>query len=216
MQRSWIDISVPVRPGMPQWPGDPPVEVERVQDQAKGDEATVSRLSMSVHAGTHLDAPLHYFEGQASIETLPLDATVGPARVLGIGSDDPVRPEDLERFGIQPGERVLLRTRNSDHVWKTDSFVEDFVFLTPAAARYLAERRPRCVGVDYLSVGGFGPDGARTHQALLGAGVWIIEGLDLSGVEPGTYDLVCLPLRLRDAEGAPARAALAPRTEAES
>ncbi len=204
----WIDISVPVRNGMVHWPGDPAFHIERAQDQEKGDVATVSRMTLGVHTGTHMDAPLHFIRSGATIDNMPLDATVGRARVIGIDDPKSIKRDELLPHGIRTGERVLFKTRNSAGAWNTDKFDEDFVFISHEAAAYLAERGVRCVGVDYLSVGGFREDGPETHHALLGAGIWIIEGLNLHGIEPGDYELVCLPLKLIGSEGAPARAIL--------
>jgi arylformamidase len=133
-----------------------------------------------------------------------------------VAVDDPVaiRRDFVEAIDPQPGERLLFRTTNSERCWVTDDFDEDFVYIDRHAAALLADRRIRCVGVDYLSVGGFHADGVATHHALLGAGIWIIEGLDLRQAPPGDYDLVCLPLKLVDADGAPARAILRPRGDA--
>jgi arylformamidase len=204
----WIDISVAVRNGMVHWPGDPDFHIERATDQEKGDVATVSRMSLGVHTGTHMDAPLHFIRHARSIDTIPLDTTVGPARVISIGDRKSITRGELARHAISAGERILFKTENSDHAWDSDRFDEDFVYISQDGARYLAECGVRMVGVDYLSVGGFREDGRETHEALLGAGIWIIEGLNLKGVEPGSYDLVCLPLRLIGAEGSPARAIL--------
>ena len=203
-----MDISVPVRNGMVHWPGDPDFHIERAADQEKGDVATVSRMALGVHTGTHMDAPLHFIRHAASIDTMPLDATVGPARVIGIRDRKSVGREELLGHAITAGERILFKTANSDHSWDSDRFDEEFVFISQDGARYLAECGVRAVGVDYLSVGGYREDGLETHEALLGAGIWIIEGLNLKGIEPGTYELVCLPLRLMGAEGSPARAIL--------
>jgi arylformamidase len=204
----WIDISVPVRNGMVHWPGDPDFHIERAEDQEKGDVATVSRMSLGVHTGTHMDAPLHFIRNARSIDTMPLDATVGPARVIAIRDRKSIKREELILHGISAGERLLFKTVNSEHSWDSDRFDENFVFISQDGAKYLAERGVRTVGVDYLSVGGFREDGPETHHALLGAGIWVIEGLNLKGVEPGEYELVCLPLRLMGAEGSPARAIL--------
>jgi arylformamidase len=203
-----MDISVPVRNGMVHWPGDPDFHIERATDQEKGDIATVSRMALGVHTGTHMDAPLHFIRHAASIDTMPLDATVGTARVIAIRDRKSIGREELLGHGISLGERILFKTTNSDHSWDTDLFDENFVFISQDGARYLAERGVRTVGVDYLSVGGYRDDGLETHAALLGAGIWVIEGLNLRGVEPGVYELVCLPLRLIGAEGSPARAIL--------
>jgi arylformamidase len=204
----WIDISVPVRNGMVHWPGDPPFHIERATDKDKGDVATVSRMSLGVHTGTHMDAPLHFIRNARSIDTMPLDATVGPARVISIHDAKSIKREELLGHSIAPGERLLFKTANSTNSWASDQFDENFVFISKDAAQYLAEIGVRTVGVDYLSVGGFREDGPETHEALLGAGIWIIEGLNLTGIEPGEYELVCLPLKLMGAEGSPARAIL--------
>jgi arylformamidase len=155
-----------------------------------------------------MDAPLHFVKNGATIDEMPVEATVGPARVIRIRDRHSIRREELLDHEIAASQRILFRTVNSDDAWVGDDFKEDFVFIAHDAAEYLAENGVRCVGVDYLSVGGYKQDAAETHQALLGAGVWVIEGLNLSGVEPGEYDLVCLPLKLMGAEGAPARAIL--------
>jgi arylformamidase len=204
----WIDISVPVRNGMVHWPGDPDFHIERATDQEKGDVATVSRMALGVHTGTHMDAPLHFIRNARSIDTMPLDATVGTARVIAIRDRTSIKREELIEHGISAGERLLFKTANSDQSWNTDQFDESFVFISQDGARYLAELGVRSVGVDYLSVGGFREDGVETHQALLEAGIWIIEGLNLRTVDPGEHELVCLPLKLVGSEGAPARAIL--------
>lgn len=204
----WIDVSVPVRNGMVHWPGDPAFRIDRVMDQEKGDKATLSHIDLGVHTGTHMDAPLHFVKKAPTIDEMPMDATVGPARVIQIRDKESIKREELLDHQIQSNERILFKTYNSDHAWLSDIFVEDFVYISQDAAQYLAQSGVRTVGVDYLSVGGFKNDGVETHEALLGAGVWVIEGLNLNGVEPGNYELICLPLKLIDAEGAPARAIL--------
>jgi arylformamidase len=204
--KKWIDVSLPLRNGLVHWPGDPPFVIERVRDLEQGDDATVSRLDMGAHTGTHMDAPAHFIRGGASLDAMPPDALVGRGRVIEIADGQAVTAEELEPHRIRSGERILFKTRNSDRCYKTDAFVEDFVYISAGAARYLASRGVLCVGIDYLSAGGFFRDGRETHELLLGAGVWIIEGLDLSGIEPGPVELLCLPLRLVGAEGAPVRA----------
>lgn len=209
----WIDISVPLHNGMVHWPGDPQFHIERVQAQAKGDPANVSGMSLSVHTGTHMDAPVHYIGDKPGIDTIPLDAAIGVARVIRIENPESIGSDELARHEPRRGERILFRTRNSEHVWNSDDFAENFVSISPDGARYLAECGVRAIGVDYLSVGGYQKEkhGDETHEILLGAGIRIIEGLDLRHVEPGEYDLVCLPLKLVGADGAPARAALRKR-----
>ncbi len=205
----WIDVTVPVRAGMLHWPGDPPVAVERVQDLDRGDVCTVSRLTLGAHTGTHVDAPLHYLPGGPGVDELPLDSLVGEARVVRIADDRRVTVEELARHDVRPGERLLFRTRNSDHSWPEAPFTDEFVCLTPESAAWLAQRGVRTVGVDYLSVGS-PTDGIAIHRALLLAGVVIVEGLDLSRVPAGRYQLVCLPMKLRGGDGAPARVLLRP------
>jgi arylformamidase len=206
----WIDVSVPLRTGMVHWPGDPGATVEKVQDLERGDPVTLSFLSMGAHTGTHMDAPSHFVKGAPDLDSFAADAAIGPARVVAVASRDAIMVEDVRALRVRPGERILFKTRNSSRCWKSDAFVPDFVHLSPPAARELAARGARLVGVDYLSVGAYQGDGRETHEALLGAGVWILEGLDLSRVPAGPVDLVCLPLRLAGADGAPARAFVRP------
>ncbi len=206
----WVDISTPLEDGMAVWPGDPPVRVTRFLDLGRGDPCTVSHLSLGAHAGTHVDAPLHVLPGGAPVDAMPLDATVGPARVIAIRDPRSVEPAELAEHALARGERVLLRTRRPDRRPVDAPLDPVSVPVSPAAARFLVERGVRTVGVDSLSVGGVGPEGDETHRTLLGAGVWVVEGLDLSAVAPGDYELICLPLRLAGAEGAPARALLRP------
>lgn len=207
---SWIDLSVPVRNGMVHWPSDPPFHLERVAEFAKGDCMTLSRMSLSVHTGTHMDAPLHFVGDGAGMDEMPLDATVGEARVIEIRDQESVKRGDLEQAGIRAGERILLKTRNSETAWRTDVFEKDFIYISLEAAEFLAAARIKSVGVDYLSVGGFYKDGPEIHRALLGAGIWVIEGLDLSSLRAGAYELICLPMKLAGADGAPARAIARP------
>jgi arylformamidase len=198
-----IDISVPIRPGMVTYPGDPSVTLERVASIAEGDVVNLSRLDFGVHTGTHVDAPVHFIDGAAAAESLPLEVLIGPARVLDLTAAERLdRPafEDVELH-----ERVLLKTRNSE-LWERDTFADEFLALTEDAARRLIDGGVRLVGIDYLSIG----DEA-AHEALLGAGVVAIEGLDLRLVEPGAYELICAPLKLVGSDGAPARVLLVRR-----
>ncbi len=206
----WIDISAPITPGMVVWPGDPPVAISRRLSIAAGDDYNITELSMSAHTGTHMDAPLHFIEGAPGLDGMPLDAVMGRARVVELRSRGEIDEEDLRGLGIGAGERLLLKTANSDREWPGMPFTEDYAHLTTAAARFLAGRRPACVGLDYLSVAGAGDEAAETHVTLLGAGIWLIEGLYLQGVAPGEYELACLPLPLVGTDGAPARAVIRP------
>jgi len=206
MKSPWIDLSIPLRTGMVHWPGDPGVTIERVKEISRGDDCTLSSISMGAHTGTHMDAPSHFVEGAPDLDGFPLTAGVGPARVIAIRNPALITPEELGRHGLRRGERLLFRTRNSGRCFGTDEFVKDFVSISPAAAQLLAGRRVRLVGIDYLSVGGFFANGREIHEILLRAGIWILEGLDLSRVRPGPVDLVCLPVRIAGGDGAPVRA----------
>jgi arylformamidase len=210
MVSPWIDVSVTLRTGMVNWPVDPSARISHALDMERGDPCTVSLLEMGAHTGTHMDAPAHFVRDGIGIDDMPLDAAIGSARVIPIRDRKSIKPDELVRHFIRRGERVLFKTHNSDHCWDTDSFVEDFVYLSATAAQYLAERQVRLVGVDYLSVGGFRADGVESHQALLKAGIWIIEGLNLKRVRPGRVQLVCLPLKIAGGDGAPARALVRP------
>jgi arylformamidase len=205
-QSEWIDVTVPIRGGMLHWPGNPEVVVEQTEHLERGDVATVSSLSLGVHTGTHVDAPVHFIVGGSGVDAIQLDRLIGPARVLDVGDAPSIRPSDLEGQDIRDGDRVLFKTRNSRY-WKEKEFRSDFTSFSLEAAEWLVQRGVRTIGIDYLSVGSaeLGPE---THLPLLAAGICIIEGLDLSRVRPGLYDLICLPLRLEGLDGAPARVVL--------
>lgn len=206
----WIDVSAPITTGMVTWPGDVGVEISRRLSIAGGDEYTASEMRMSAHTGTHMDAPMHFVDGAPGIDELPLDAVMGPARVVELPVSGAIAESDLRPLRVRAGERLLLRTPNSDSEWARTPFTSAYAHLSPGGARFLAERRVACVGIDYLSIAGPGEDSSETHVTLMRAGIWIIEGLYLRGVAPGDYELACLPLPLSGAEGAPARAALRP------
>src|SRR5215471_11201138 len=203
----WIDLTVGIRHDMVHYPGDPGVELKQTKHLDRGDLATVSQLSLGVHTGTHVDAPVHFIGGAAGVDQFSIDAMIGPARVIEILDKEVCTAQDLAAYDIREGERLLLRTSNSSRCWNVDAFVEDYAHLDTSAARMLAERRIRMVGIDYLSIGR-GNEGPEVHRILLGAGVVIIEGLDLSRVDAGFYDVVCLPLKILGGDGAPARVAV--------
>lgn len=203
----WIDVSMPLRNGMTVWPGDPPPRFQQTAWIEKGDLCNVTRMDVSVHTGTHMDAPRHFLPDGAGMETMPLEAVLGPALVVETRHPVSIEPGELP-VPLAQGGRILFKTLNSARDLLDQPFAEDFVFISRAAARRLAEAGIRAVGVDYLSVGGFRQDLLETHKILLEAGIWIIEGLDLRRVEPGAYELACLPLKIIGSDGAPARAAL--------
>ena len=174
---------------------------------ARGDACTFSTLSMSAHAGTHIDAPLHFIKRGRSIDSLPIDATVGPARVIVIRNHDVITAGELRAYRIRAGERLLFKTRNSEQR-RPGVFFKTYVAVGPDAAEYLAARRVRAVGIDGPSIAPPDDEMTKVHQVLLRAGVWIIEWLDLRNVPAGACDLICLPLRIVNGDGAPARAIL--------
>ena len=165
---------------------------------------------MGSHAGTHIDAPLHFVRDGRTIDTIPLDATVGRARVIEIKDKEAIKPEELTQYQIQAGERVLFKTENSKTCWQCDEFLEEYIGITKEAAQMLVDCGVRSVGIDYLAVGGYHADILETHQILLGAGIWLIEGLDLIDVTPGVYELSCLPLKILGCDSSPARAIVRP------
>jgi arylformamidase len=210
-----FDVTVPFSPHVPTWPTHPPTTIEPMRRVARGDQSNVSRLDISSHAGTHVDANWHYIDDGTKLLDIPLARWNGPVHVAHIPDDVSVIDiAALEAAGIPSGiERLLLRTRNSRdwERWSGDSrlpFREDYVAVAPDAARWLVDRGVRLVGIDALSVGPFGDANRETHLTLLGNDVLIIETLDLSDVEPGAYQLVCLPLKLAIGDGAPARVLL--------
>ena len=201
---------------MHSWPGDPVPSVSMHAGLVKGDVCNVSVLFMSSHCGTHMDAPAHFLAAADTMDALPWDAVIGPARLVEIKDGESIQPEELRRLKLRKGERVIFKTRNSPGSWKLPEFDKSFVYISKEGAQYLADCGVRTVGVDYASVGGFWKDGVETHHALMGAGIWIIEGLDFGQVTPGDYDLICLPIRLSGGDGAPARCLIRPRGTAGS
>ena len=214
-----IDVTVPFSAHVPTWPTHPPTTVEPLRRLARGDASNVSRVDISSHAGTHVDAHWHFIDAGKKMLEIPLQRWNGPAYVARIPDDvDLIEVATLEAAAIpEETERLLLRTRNSGE-WAPLAedaavpFREDYVAVAPAAARWLVDRGVRLVGIDYVSVGPFGEANRETHRTLLGNDVLVIETLDLSGVEAGPYDLICLPLKLAIGDGAPARVVLVQRS----
>jgi arylformamidase len=200
------DVTVPLAAGMSAYPGDPPCTLEAVG----AGPFRLSRLSMSSHAGTHVDAPLHLLASGAAVDQLPLEILLGKARVVELGVRERVERRDLEAVDLSDDLRVLLKTRMSGQMLR-GGYLEDHVYISEDAALYLVQAGIKLVGFDYLSVDRAGSADYPAHHALLGAGVVLVEGLDLSGVEPGEYEMACLPLRLAGGDGAPARVVLRSR-----
>ena len=204
------DITLAISPAMPVWPGNPAVVLERVSSMDAGAHDNVSRLACGVHTGTHVDAPHHFLNDHRTVESLSLDILTGQAQVVQIPDDvKVVNAEALERTLLPAGtKRLLLRTSNS-HIWERNEteFVTGFVGISEDGADWLVSHGIKLVGIDYLSVAPYHKS-VPTHRSLLTAGIIIVEGLDLSAIKPGHYELFCLPLKLVGSDGAPARVIL--------
>jgi arylformamidase len=199
-----LDVSIPIRTRMPIYPANAGVALRRIDAIADGAVANVSAVDLGAHTGTHVDAPNHFLDGAGGVETVALEPLIGPAVVVDATAvDKTLDAAAVAAAGVPAGaERVLFRTRNSQ-LWEQEEFNEDFVSFDASGARALLDAGVRLVGIDYLSIGDPG-----AHRALLGADVAVVEGLDLRAVEPGPYQLVCLPLKLVGSDGGPARAVL--------
>lgn len=204
------DISLTITPDLVVWPGDPRVNLERVAKIEEGANHNGSQIGpVSVHIGTHVDAPFHFVPGGSTVESLPLDILIGPCQVVDLPDAKVIDAETLVYAGIEKGAtRVLFKTRNSTF-WseKRPTFQEDFVGISADGAEFLVWQGIKLVGLDYLSIAPYHKS-KETHQILLQHGMVVVEGLDLSGIKPGNYDLICLPWKLAGSDGAPARAVL--------
>lgn len=203
------DVSVPIRDGGLVYPGNPAIHIELQQAIAKGAGANVSHVDFGSHTGTHVDAPRHFFDDGAGVDQIPLDVLIGQAMVVSFGDDvRAVTRGDLERLDLTGVQRLLLHTRNSTYLTQDPDFHQDYTYLAPDGAEHLVAQGVKLVGIDYLSIEQFHSGHHRTHLTLLGAGIVIVEGLNLDGIADGRYELCCLPLRLAGCDGAPARAVL--------
>ncbi len=205
------DISLTTTPKTVTWDGtEQGFSMRWAAQIGKNSAAAVSVLTSGAHTGTHLDAPLHFVPGGLPVDALDVSALVGPAVVVRIYGRSPITAAELERVNLQPGtERVLLQTDNTRFKRLHDGgFHKDYTGLTPSAAQWLVQRGVRLVGIDYLSIGPYGPVNTETHKILLGAGVVVIESLDLDKIEPGEYTLVALPPKFAGLEASPCRCLL--------
>jgi arylformamidase len=205
-----IDVSLPIGPGLLTWPGDPGIRIDPAKRIDRGDSANVSDLHLGSHTGTHVDPPVHFLPGERSIDQLDLEVFIGPAVVADLREADAIGDAELQALELPAGtDRLLCRTRNSQ-LWTRfpADFPDDYVAVTEDGARWLVENAIRLVGVDFLSVEKSAGGDHPVHRTLLGGGTVIVEGLDLSRVEPGSYRLACFPLRITDGDGSPARAVL--------
>ncbi|MEE8583203.1 MAG: cyclase family protein [Dehalococcoidales bacterium] len=201
------DVSLTIEPGMAVWPGDPPVAMESASAITEGGSSNLSRLKMGSHTGTHVDAPRHFIDGAAGVDAISSDVLTGPARLFQLPRVKRIDRRVLEGLDLEGVSRLLLGTGNSALLGKKPLSM-DYAFVTGDAARYMVGRGVKLVGIDYLSIEEHGTVVHPVHHALLGAGVVIVEGLDLAGVPAGDYELMCLPLKMKDADGAPARVLL--------
>jgi arylformamidase len=202
-----FDVTVPLSEDLVAYPGDPPVRFKRSKKIAKeGANYNLSTYSFGSHAGTHIDAPLHVIENGLSVDKLPLEMLIGRARVVEITAPR-IDKNVLQEFDFTTDMRVLFKTRNS-YLWGRNEFVQDYVHITVDAAQFLIKEGIKIVGIDYLSVDKFDSQDLPTHVELLTAGTIIIEGLDLREVEPGDYELICMPLKVKGGDGASARVVL--------
>ena len=208
IQTRLLDVSVPLRPGMPVYPGNPDFENAPVHRIADGHSSNHSRLVLGTHTGTHVDAPLHFFDGRPGVDQMPLDLLIGRVRVVDVPDRGGITAQRLAAAGLREDIRVLFRTPNSALWNTTEGFHTDYSYISEDGARFLVDQGVKVVGVDYLSVEQFKKPGAPAHHVLLGAGVIIIEGLNLSDAEPGNYEMYCLPLKIANGDGAPARVVL--------
>ena len=211
----WIDISIPfpVDEPMPFFPTDPQgPSVTRIFDRTKGDPVTMSQININSHNGTHIDSPFHFMADGTTIDMMPLDTAIGPARVIEIKDPVSIKIEEVEPYDINEGERILFKTRNSSYAYKTTDFVDDYVYCTNEVAYFLKDRKIRLVGVDYITIGNQKDlENIKTvHETLLGNGIYIMEMLNLDGVKPGNYEMICLPLRMEKGDAGPCRAIIRP------
>jgi arylformamidase len=209
----WYDISVPIKQGMSYFPTDPaPPKIYRFHDVELGGKVTMSMLEIISHTGTHIDTPLHFIPGGSTVSDMPLDATIGPARVIEIKDREKIKVAELEKHKIRKGERILCKTRNSPVTYESPQFVEDYVYLDVVAAEYLVKKRIILFGLDNITIGHFKEQDnlTKTHQTLLSAGIYILEDCALAHVPPGEYELLCLPLLMYKGDAGPCRAILRP------
>jgi arylformamidase len=205
----FYDVTVPFSPELPIYPGDPAVQISPVASLAAGDICTVSHLSFGSHTGTHVDPPAHFIAGMATLDELPLEVLIGPARVVEVGEISAIDVATIAAANLTGVERVLFKTRNS-RLWQADvrEFAKEFVYLETEAAELLVELGVKLVGIDYLSIEKYNFDQPTTHYALLRNNVIIVEGLNLAKVPAGNYELICLPLKIKNGDGGPARVVL--------
>lgn len=203
------DISLPISNNLTVWPGDSAISVTATMSILKGDNCNLTKIEMGTHVGTHIDAPSHFIKDGATIDAIPIETFIGPCLVVEHDSESLIGKKDFQKCNLDGQSRILIKTRNSEQ-WakKTTSFDTNYIALGIEAAQYLIERNIRLVGIDYLSIEAFQSDGSQVHKLLLKNNVTILEGLNLSGIKAGIYELLCMPLNLQGCDGAPVRVLL--------
>lgn len=205
--RRIYDITVPLSPALTAYPGDPSVEITPVTRLSEGDVTNVSRIALCSHSGTHLDVPRHFFAQGDSLDRLDLNTLIGPVRVAAVAGQNHITVDMLRTIDLGTAQRILFKTRNSN-LWVQPDFHPHYTALTASAAHYLVARGVKLVGIDYLSIDAYEDTDFPVHRILLGANVLILEGLDLRAVTAGDYELIALPLKIQDGDGAPTRVIL--------
>ncbi|MGB3802077.1 MAG: cyclase family protein [Lewinella sp.] len=209
--QGWTDVTYPIFENMTGWPGQPKTSLETLSCIHCGDSAMVSVLHMSLHSGTHMDAPSHFLAQGIDVSQYPTEVGMGPVRIAHVKPQAEVTPDDLIAYEqrtrpLERGERLILRTPNSDQSnWLQEPFQKEYHAIGPAAAEWIGQKGLKLIGVDYLSVGPFHKGNPQTHRALMGAKVWIIEGVDLRRVKEGDYEMICLPLKIAGGDASPIR-----------
>jgi len=213
LPKGWYDISVPIKQGMVYFPTDPaPPKIYRYSDRALGSGVTMCMLEFIGHTGTHIDAPLHFIPDGSTISDMPVDATIGPCRVIEIKDQETIKVKELEPYNIKKGERILCKTANSPRTYESPKFQETYVYLETDAAEYLVQKGIVLFGLDNITIGNWKDmeSVGKTHTAFLGAGIYILENCALNGVPAGEYELLCLPLLMYNGDAGPSRAILRP------
>ncbi|MBU6392004.1 MAG: cyclase family protein [Planctomycetes bacterium] len=203
------DISLPISNDLPVWPGDSPISLITIMSISKGDKCNLTKIEMGTHTGTHIDAPSHFIKDGATVDSIPIETFIGPCLVIEFDSDTLIEKNDFLKHDLNGYSRILIKTKNSERWAKNiPSFDKNYVALGIDAAKYLIERNISLIGIDYLSIEAFQSDGSPVHKLLLKNNVAVLEGLNLSGIKAGAYELICMPLNLQGCDGAPARVLL--------
>ncbi len=212
MFEKMIDISMDLSSETIIYPGDPRPEIGYMFRLKDGDIANVGKMTTGLHHGTHVDVPVHFFDGGQTLDRFPLKTWVGEALVVDLTQlEKCITAKDLKEIkGLEKQRKVLFKTRNSTEYYKKGKFIENFIYLDGGAARHLVDIGVKTVGIDYITIDPYGSADFPAHRTLLGNGVVIIESINLEKVEPGLYNLVCLPIKIKGSDGAPARAILLP------